>query len=348
MNYLKQFGGKISDENIKEYSRSKHWDGKHFNNLVKTTLDIQIKDWPYLIKNQLNDRASRGPEKPIPVIPFDIVAWNQSSEKFQFIWYGHSVLLIKLGGLNILIDPMFGSNASPIAPFKTSRFSENTLGIIKNLPEIDLVLLSHDHYDHLDMDSILMLKGKTKRYIVAFGVARHLIRWGVDPNSIQEMDWWEKVQLENDVDITFTPTRHFSGRGIHDRFKSFWGGWALHCQDLNIWFSGDGGDGGHFIDIADRLGPFDFTWIECGQYNELWKQIHLMPECSASIAKAVNSSCAMPVHWGAFSLAMHPWTEPVERFIEAANLASLNFITPRIGEMIVGSELTSKDSWWES
>jgi L-ascorbate metabolism protein UlaG (beta-lactamase superfamily) len=237
------------------------------------------------------------------------------------LWYGHSAILMSINNLNLFIDPMLGPNAAPISPFSVKRFSDNTLNIIDDLPDIDLVLMSHDHYDHLDYSSILKLKLKTKHFYVALGVARHLKGWGIDESKITEFDWWDEKTF-GDITITFTPTRHFSGRGLTDSAKSLWGGWTFKTPTENIWFSGDGGYGKHFLEIGKRLGPFDFAFMECGQYNELWHLIHMYP-----------------VHWGAFSLAQHSWTEPAERFVAEAKSKSISYCLPMLGELFdVGFE----------
>lgn len=245
----------------------------------------------------------------------------------------------------ILIDPMFGPDAAPIAPFKVKRFSDATLAIIDSFPEIDLVLISHDHYDHLDYESILKLKEKAKCFYVALGVKRHLVSWGIPENIITEFNWWNEFNF-NDIKITFTPTRHFSGRGLTDRAKSLWGGWVFKTEEEHIWFSGDSGYGSHFKEIGDRLGPFDFAFMECGQYNEKWNQIHMYPEESVQAALDAKVQNCMPVHWAGFALAQHPWKEPVERFIEKAKSEKLNFIVPKIGELF-SSETVKSSEWWK-
>jgi L-ascorbate metabolism protein UlaG (beta-lactamase superfamily) len=251
---------------------------------------------------------------------------------------------MRLDNKTILIDPMFGSNAAPIAPFSVQRFSQNTLELNDEFPEIDLVLISHDHYDHLDYDSIQKLKSKTKHFYVALGVKRHLVSWGIPENTITEFDWWDENPFDG-IQITFTPTRHFSGRGLTDRAKSLWGGWALKTAKENIWFSGDSGYGEHFKEIGKRLGPFDFAFMECGQYNENWHQIHMYPEESVQAAIDAKVKNMMPVHWAGFALAQHTWTEPVERFTQEATAKKLNYCLPKIGQLFDSNHsITAR--WW--
>ncbi|WP_348822891.1 MBL fold metallo-hydrolase [Flavobacterium aestuarii] len=342
----KQFGAKPAKSDIATYSKSKQWDGEKFLNIENTSIDISIRTMPKLLYKQFCQKKDRMPKTPLSIIPFNKEAFGMPAENMQFIWYGHSVLLLRMNGLNILIDPMFGSNAAPISPFAIKRFSENTLDIIDELPDIDLVLLSHDHYDHLDYDSIQKLKPKVKQFYVALGVKRHLVKWEIESTLVTEFDWWDTVFF-NDVQITFTPTRHFSGRGLRDRAKSLWGGWSMITAKEKIWFSGDSGYGEHFKEIGKRLGPFDFAFMECGQYNENWSQIHMFPEESIQAAIDAKAKVIMPVHWAGFALAQHSWTEPVKRFMIAANKQELKYIVPQLGELVSIKTPTSPPNWFQ-
>jgi len=342
----KQFGGKVTEADVLNYSRSKHWDGNKFNNLEETVMDIPFKAMPKLLYTQIFKRKKRRPLENIKVVPFDAAAFLAPSEHMKFIWYGHSALLMRLNDKTILIDPMLGPDAAPIAPFSMGRFNSLTTEIIAEFPEIDVLLLSHDHYDHLDLKSIELLKGKVKQYYVALGVGRHLISWGIDPNSITEFDWWETNRLEG-IEFTFTPTRHFSGRGVRDRFKGLWGGWVIKTETENNWFSGDGGYGAHFKDIGEQFGPFDFAFMECGQYNKLWRPIHLFPDECIQAAIDARAKKIMPVHWGSFNLSDHNWIEPAERFVLESTKRGIPYLTPLIGELITPAIQTETTHWWE-
>ncbi|WP_264564858.1 MBL fold metallo-hydrolase [Flavobacterium sp. N3904] len=340
----KQFGAKAKKSDIEKYSKSKYWNGKIFENLEVTKMNISIQTLPKLLYKQFCKKESREPQKPLSIIPFDKEQFIEPHQSMRSIWYGHSAILMRLDNKTILIDPMLGSNAAPIAPFAVQRFSQNTLDLINEFPEIDLVLISHDHYDHLDYESILKLKSKTKQFYVALGVKRHLVSWGIPEDTITEFDWWDEIPFGG-IQITFTPTRHFSGRGLADRAKSLWGGWALKTAKENIWFSGDSGYGEHFKEIGTRLGPFDFAFMECGQYNENWHQIHMYPEESIQASIDANVKNMMPVHWAGFALAQHTWTEPVERFIQEAINKNSNYSLPQIGELF-GSNHSLTSTWW--
>ncbi|MFY0687443.1 MAG: MBL fold metallo-hydrolase [Cyclobacteriaceae bacterium] len=339
---MKQFGGRVTKQRVEQYSQSPNWKEGKFQNLVKTEMEFHFRDVPKMLKQQFFDKDGREPKEPITVIPFDRTSFFSS--RTQIIWYGHSVILLRMNGKTILIDPMLGPDAAPIAPFKSKRFSENTLDLIDQFPQIDLVLMTHDHYDHLDLASIKSLIPKVKQYYVGLGIKRHLTKWGIKDGLITEFDWWDEESIDG-IKITYTPSRHFSGRGATDRQKSLWGGWAIKTSEENIYFSGDGGYGEHFKEVGQRLGPFDFGIMECGQYNELWHQIHMYPEESVKAAKEAGVKKAMPVHWAGFALAMHTWKEPVDRFVLEADLKKLNILTPQLGELF-NYKSVERHNWW--
>ncbi|OEK04533.1 MBL fold metallo-hydrolase [Roseivirga misakiensis] len=344
INFHPQFGGKINKELATHYSKSTQWKGKTFENQSETVMDINLKTLPGLLKQQFTGRKLRSPEKPLPVLPFDPDNWNKDLSKPKFIWYGHSVLLLQLNGKNLLIDPMFGPNAAPIAPFAVKRFSDDTLKLIDSLPPIDMVLMTHDHYDHLDYASIKKLKSKVTQWYVALGVSRHLEAWGISSNQITEFDWWDNKEFDG-IKITCTPSRHFSGRGLTDRAKSLWGGWVFTTQTHNIYWSGDSGYDEHFKEVGEKLGPFDWGFMECGQYNKLWHPIHMFPEETVESAIDSGVKTAIPVHWAGFPLALHTWKDPIERFVNSANEKGTQISTPKLGEVVTFGQEPTED-WW--
>jgi len=344
--YFQHFGAKVSAEDLKNFAQSPNWDGKIFKNTSKTSIAIGAKELPSLLYKQFFDKAGRKPSSPIIIKPFDKEAFLDSTDEPKAVWFGHSVILLRINGLTILCDPMFGPDTAPIAPFPSKRYSDNTLALIDDLPPIDLVLLTHDHYDHLDLQSIKKIHPNVEHFYVALGTARHLKKWGVNPAKITEFDWWQSHNFK-DLAITFTPTRHFSGRGLSDRAKSLWGGWAIKSGTHSIYISGDSGIDEHFKEVGERLGPFDFGFVECGQYNPLWHAIHMFPEESVQVAQLVELKRAMPIHWGAFTLSLHSWTEPVERFIKAAEAVNQAYITPEIGSLFSLKTPTKTTNWWE-
>lgn len=344
---LKQFGAKPTKTDIAQYAQSNQWDGKRFVNLEKTEMGIDLHNLPKLLYKQFCEKKEREPNNKLPILPFNKEEFLAPSEGMKYIWYGHSVVLMRINSQTILIDPMLGENAAPISPIPVKRFSDNSLDPIGDFPDIDLLCLTHDHYDHLDYDSIVRLKPKVKRYFVALGVKRHLVKWGIDESLITELDWWQSEHLA-DIKITFTPTRHFSGRGLTDRAQSLWGGWAFKTADENIWFSGDGGYGTHFKDIGEKFGPFDFAFMECGQYNENWHQIHMYPEESVQAAMDAMAKRITPVHWAGFALAQHSWTDPVNRFVTACEKNNIEYLIPSIGQIIDLNSPIANTKWWEA
>lgn len=340
----KQFGGKITNSEKQKLANSIHWNGKQFKNLEPTTMDINWSTLPGLLKKQFTNTEGRRPQQNLPITPFNKEEFSSNNNKF--IWYGHGTFLLKLAGKNILIDPMFGQNASPIGPITTKRFSEGTLEIIDELPEIDAVFMSHDHYDHLDLASYKKLIPKVKHYYVPLGVGRHLEAWGISSSKITELDWWQNTKLEN-IEITFTPSRHSTGRGLSDRDKSLWGGYAFKTKDFNLYFTGDGGYGKHFKEIGEKYGPFDFAFIESGQYNKEWHQIHMYPEEGVQAAIDVQANTILPYHWAGFKLSLHHWKDPIKRFTKEANNKRVNYCTPQIGELVCFNDVYTNESWWD-
>jgi L-ascorbate metabolism protein UlaG (beta-lactamase superfamily) len=273
---------------------------------------------------------------------------NHNASTTQLIWFGHSAFLLLIDGKKILIDPMFGNSPSPIELLGPKRFSKELPIEIEKLPFIDAVIISHDHYDHLDYNSINRLKGKVGQFFTPLGVGNHLIRWGVAKDKIQELDWWESTRFKG-IDLVCCPARHFSGRGLFDKSSTLWCSWVISGSKDNIYFSGDSGYDTHFKEIGEKYGPFDISLIECGQYNDNWKLIHMMPEESAQAGVDLKSKLVVPIHWGAFSLALHDWTDPIERIVKKSNELGIPLATPKIGEPfeVNSTEIEiSTEYWW--
>ncbi len=340
--FKRQFGGKMTPRWEEKYTKSPQWDRKKFVNTLETKLEINWKTLPGLIVDQIKKDPNRSPHNPIEVPAFDQERWSALDQ--GYCWMGHSAALLKMGGKTLCVDPMLGPDTAPISPTKNPRFWENSLEYASKLPQIDAVFITHDHYDHLDMDSIDTIAPKVSNWFVSLGVARHLIAWGIPEESIVELDWWNSTEWEG-IRITATPNQHFSGRGLLDRTKSLWCGWVLETEDFKLYWSGDGGYGPHFKEIGEKLGPFDFGFIECGQYNPNWHAIHMYPEESVQAALDTGCKKAVPVHWGGFVLALHSWTDPVTRFVAQAEKDNLHIATPRIGA-IHSFDVEVREEWW--
>lgn len=342
---FKQFGGKITPQWKSKYTSSPNWKGGKFQNLMDTQTALNFRQFPTILYKQIKGHKEGYPKDELPILPFDKEAFLKPSADTRLVWYGHSVMLMRMKGQTILIDPMLGDDASPIGPIKTKRFSNNTLGFIDDFPEIDLVVITHDHYDHLDFASIMKLKAKAKHFFVALGVKRHLESWGIDSSKIEEFDWWDSKTF-NEIQITFTPTRHFSGRGLTSLAKCLWGGWAFKTDNENIWFSGDSGYAEHFKEVGSQLGPFDFAMMECGQYCVDWPEIHMFPEESVNAAIDAKVKKVMPVHWAGFNLSYyHAWYEPADVFHAAAVKQNLEYTLPNLGQ-VFGLADTYEEKWW--
>ena len=341
-----EFGGSPTDSDKEEYQKTGHFNDGVFVNIQETTMDMGWDSVKALISESIEGNPNKRPDFEIPVIrvtPSELIEFNAT----RLIWFGHSAFLLQIDGKNILLDPMLGEVPSPHPLLGTERFNKELPIEIADLPEIDAIVISHDHYDHLDYGSIEQLKSKTKMFYVPLGVGAHFKSWGVDAKQIIEMDWWQSNTLDG-LTFSFTPSRHFSGRGIFDRNTTLWGSWVIKGEKDNIYFSGDGGYGPHFKEIGEKYGPFDLALMECGQYNPKWSQIHMMPEQTAQAGKDVRANQIIPMHWAAFTLAFHSWTDPVERVLRKSKDLGLPIITPKIGEEIYITTDGSKyhETWW--
>ena len=235
-------------------------------------------------------------------------------------------------------------NASPFS-FFGKPFNGSDLYDVSDLPGIDAVIITHDHYDHLSYNTICKLRSKCKRFIVPLGVREHLETWGIDPANIIELDWWQQEMITKDISIIATPARHFSGRTFI-RNKTLWCSYVLIIHGLRIYLGGDSGYGSHFKTIGERFGPFDLGILECGQYGKGWPQIHMLPEETIIAARDLETRTFMPVHWGKYVLSVHPWNKSVKRAYIAARDAGQNITVPRIGEYFEIGSPDLKDEWW--
>lgn len=348
VNLSPEFGGKPSKEQKSLIEKSGNYKNGKFINLGEVDMDMGFGKIMKMLGEYMKKHPNTVPEKNIDVEKIDSLAIvDYKSAAPRLIWFGHSAFLLQIDGKNILIDPMFGPVPAPHPMLGQNRFSAELPIEIEKIPRIDAVIFSHDHYDHLDYGSIMKLKEKVKAFYTPLGVGAHLEAWGVESSIITELDWWQEINHE-DLRLICTPAIHFSGRGMSDRGSTLWSSWVIQSNSSNIFFSGDSGYGDHFKDIGNKFGPFDFAMMECGQYNELWKEIHMMPEETAQAAVDLNAKLMMPIHWGAFKLALHSWTDPVERVTKKAKELGLATTTPRIGEQIILGDSVDypQEEWW--
>ncbi|MCB9233254.1 MAG: MBL fold metallo-hydrolase [Bacteroidia bacterium] len=263
----------------------------------------------------------------------------------EIYWFGHSTLLIRMGGKTLLTDPMLGRAPSPFPAMGGKRFNPELPINPEDIPFIDAVLLSHDHYDHLDYGTVLKIKDRVRHWFVALGTAGHLIRWGVPESNITEMDWWDSHEFEG-LQFTSVPTRHFTGRIGLDNQRTLWMGFAIKSQQENILFGADSGYFKGFSEIGERLGPFDLTMLECGQYGDAWPYIHMVPEETAQAHLDVKGKTLMPIHWGAFALSLHPWDDSIKRVKAKGKVLGIEFCTPKIGQKVVVGRNYPQEDWW--
>lgn len=287
--------------------------------------------------------ATVTPAQPIPTVSTDLTTLHSATP--VVVWFGHSSYLIHCKGTTILVDPVFSGHASPVGGM-IKAFPGANVYLPADMPVIDAMIITHNHYDHLDKKTIGRLRGKTKAFYTALGVGKDIAGCcGGDATPITEMDWGETVQVLPGITLSATPARHFSGRGLV-RGKSLWNSFVLQIHGYTVFIGGDSGYGAHFKSIGDQYGPIDLAILECGQYNTLWPYIHMMPEQTVQAAIDLQAKALLPVHWGKFSLAYHPWNEPIQRVTAEAARLGMPIATPRIGEPVVVGEPYPKDAWW--
>jgi L-ascorbate metabolism protein UlaG (beta-lactamase superfamily) len=340
------FGRRPSKNERRVFEKLDHFSEGTFVNQIPTSMTTNFREMLPVLKEFIKGNPNRQPKQPISIEPLSLSA-QKGDHHTKITWFGHSAFLLQTNGKNILIDPMFGRAPSPIPIFGNKRYSKKLPFKIGELPQIDLVILSHDHYDHLDYGSIKKLKTKVSQFIVPLGVSGHLERWGVQKERIKECDWWDETEFAG-LSLVCTPSRHFSGRSLTDRNSTLWCSWVIRSSDFKLYFSGDSGYGPHFKEIGEKYGPFDVTLMECGQYHEKWSAIHMLPEETVQAHQDVKGKLMIPIHWGAFTLSLHDWTEPVERAVKAALKSDVAVSTPKIGETVIlhASEYPQL-TWWK-
>jgi L-ascorbate metabolism protein UlaG (beta-lactamase superfamily) len=314
-----------------------------FENLSFTPQLAEGSNFFSALKAFFNKPKTTVPGSELPAVKTDLETYY--SKKPSLTWFGHSSYLVHCDGINILVDPVLSGYASPFSCYIKAF---NGIDIYKpaDMPPVDWLVLTHNHYDHLDIQALKQLAGKTKAYILPSGVSENLKSLDIQPGRLTELGWWQGTELAPGITITATPARHFSGRGIK-RNGTLWTSYVLAINGYKIFIGGDSGYDIHFKEIGNRFGPFDLAVLECGQYNALWPYIHSLPEELVPEAVDLKAKVVMPVHWGKFALAMHDWKEPVTRFVHAAEKAGLAYTTPLIGEPVIIDEYYPGSKWWE-
>lgn len=297
-----------------------------------------------IVKAQVkNKRQAATPNGAVPVdsLSSDVLGQSSADAIYRL---GHSTILMRIDGEYILTDPVFSDRASPVQWIGPKRFHQPPISI-EDLPEIKLVIISHDHYDHLDKAAVKKLAPKVQHFVTPLKVGDYLIDWGIEAEKVTQLDWWQELTL-GELTVAATPAQHFSGRGLTDRDETLWASWVIMNDYTRLYFSGDGGYFNGFKEIGERYGPFDITMIETGAYNELWADIHMLPEHSLQAHLDLKGKAMMPIHNGTFDLSMHEWYEPFERVTELAQQHGVNLLTPRFGEAVLVAEPQANYAWW--
>lgn len=297
-----------------------------------------------VMKDYMKKVDDQTPSAAVKTLSFNPDVFVAATQGIHAVWFGHSTVLLSVNGKTILTDPFFGERASPVSFGGTKKFDFTNDTKVDDLPDVDIVLISHDHYDHLDKGSIKQLNHKVGVFVVPLGVAKYLIKWGVPKTKVVEMDWWQS-EIINGVDIVMTPARHFSGRSLK-RNTTLWASYVVQVAEHKVFFSGDSGYGKHFKAIGEKYGPFDLTLMECGQYNDSWSLIHMNPTETYKANVDLGGKKMIPLHWAKFKLSLHPWTEPVEILLQSSNGDAANILTPQIGEHVSLDKTEDLTYWW--
>jgi L-ascorbate metabolism protein UlaG (beta-lactamase superfamily) len=343
-----QFGARMSSARLERAKANPQYrDGRFVN--VQPEAPTTFADIAGYLVRQFSGDEVRVPPSPLPVVRVDAAALAAppAPTGLRAFWIGHASTYVEIDGTRLLLDPVFAERVSPL-PVGPRRFHPPPIALA-DLPHIDAVLVSHDHYDHLDMDTVRHLAARGTRFFVPLGIGAHLERWGVPPAQIEELEWWQERPLRG-LRIVCTPTRHYSGRSLGDRSATLWSSWSVLGPQHRFFYSGDTGYSTHFAEIGARLGPFDIAFIKIGAYGPgaAWTDIHMPPEQSVQAFRDVRGKRLFPVHWSTFNLAYHDWDEPIRRTVAEARRTGVEVVTPRLGEWVDADAAFRSTPWWEA
>jgi L-ascorbate metabolism protein UlaG (beta-lactamase superfamily) len=337
----KAMGHRATGARRARMERSPQWRDGHFVN----PQPLHNDNWGAMT-SMFHASPDASPRQPVPVEPIDPTRFaTPPASGLRVTWLGHAANLIEIDGARLLTDPVWSERASPLTWVGPKRYYQPQIPIA-DLPPLDAVVISHDHYDHLDMRTIAALKDRPVTFVVPLGVGAHLAYWGVPEERIVELDWWDRTRV-GPIEIVCTPARHASGRNmVFDRDAKLWAGYAFLGAPHKVFFSGDTGLFPAMRDIGARFGPFDLTMIEVGQYNRAWPDWHIGPEQAVAAHGMLHARAMLPMHWGLFTLAPHGWTEPIERAVAAGASVGATILTPKPGESIEPDPPPPVVHWW--
>jgi L-ascorbate metabolism protein UlaG (beta-lactamase superfamily) len=345
---MKSLGSKAQGARLERMRASPRWTGEGFRNrhpILPGLRDpnARMPSWGDFLCGQ----EGGAPARPLPAEnPQDI--WRRRPDSgLRATWLGHSTVLIEIDGLRVLTDPVWGPRASPLRLAGPKRFQPVPVHL-RDMPPVDAVLISHDHYDHLDYPTIRALAKSDVPFVTSLGVGAHLESWGIAPERITELDWWESHRLPGgDLEIIAAPSQHFSGRTLKTRNSTLWSSLIMRSARHSVFFSGDTGLTTEYTDIRARLGPFDLVMLEIGAWDPAWGDMHLGPENALKAVALLGATTFLPVHWGTFRLGLHPWDQPPERLLELGAQSAARLMMPRLGEPVEPAQASGRvDPWW--
>ena len=346
---MKSFGATPQGARLERMKASPRWAGERFRNVHPILPGLRDPSVPMpTISEFLCGGERRVPLRPLPSVN-PLETWRRpAASGLRATWLGHSTVLLEIGGARIITDPVWGKRASPSSLAGPKRFQPVPVPL-RAMPPVDLVAISHDHYDHLDYPTIRELARTEVPFVTSLGVGAHLEYWGVRPERITELDWWESYRLPNaDVTVTAAPSQHFSGRGFNNRNATLWSSLVIRSPRHAVFFSGDTGLSTEYEVIRERLGPFDLVMLEVGALHPSWGDMHLGPENALKALALLGGGAFLPIHWGTFSLAMHAWDQPAEVLFERAPRAGVQLVMPRLGESVEPAHAAKVSPWWRS
>lgn len=342
-----QFGAPMTGTRLARAQANPQFQGGRFVN-VEPEAPSDTSLFEYTMR-QLSGTEVREPPSPVPVVQVDptALAAVPLASGLRAFWLGHASTYVEIDGLRLLLDPVFSERVSPL-PVGPRRFHPTPIALA-DLPPIDAVLISHDHYDHLDMATVQYLARRGSLFFVPLGIGAHLERWGVPAAQVAELQWWQSRSL-GPLQIVCTPTRHYSGRGLDNRSSTLWSSWTVVGPQHRFFYSGDTGYSRLFKDIGERFGPFDLAFVKIGAYGpgEAWTDIHMTPEQAVQVSRDVRGRRMFPVHWSTFNLAYHAWDEPIRRAVATAAGTKVDLVTPKLGEIVDADRHFESTSWWEA